>query len=1097
MQKNSPNNAHNAAPLVVYRASAGSGKTFTLACEYIKLLVAKPDDYKNILAVTFTNKATAEMKERIVSKLFGLASGLSSSDDYLQIVCEGLQMEPKDVRERAQKALRKIVHNYGLFRIQTIDSFFQSVLHNLARELGLTSNFSVNINDTQVEEMAVDELIADLKPDSQLLQWILEYVRTQMDENKSWNVIGKVKEFGRDISKDAYKNNRDELNRVLHEGNDFSSYKSYLYARRETERKKMVVYADRFAALLNENSLDINDLSYKTTGPGGYFLKLNSDAMLDDKIVGTRVLTAMDDPQAWFSKSQLQKKPHLSAVGEALTQLLQEAESVRVPCATTIRSINIILSNLHLLRLINSIDQKVQQINQQHNRFQLSETQNLLNYFVKETDAPFIFEKVGTQVNHVMIDEFQDTSQMQWANFKVLFNECLSRVGSHNLIVGDVKQSIYRWRNGDWRMLNNIQDEFHRKQMRATSLDTNYRSQGNIIRFNNQFFKRAAEIEQQKLSDGHSSEAEQLAKAYADVAQKTRGEKVEGQGLIRIRLLADNKDTLPEGTTMRDKILDAMWDDLSDILSHGTEPQNIAILTRANSEIVAIADYMQRAHPDVPIVSDEAFRLDASPATTILISALRLLLMPDDKATSTTLIKAYRQEVMHDEQFDHAMLMGDDVNTRLLPKEYADNMDALVQMPLYDLVETICRLFQLNTIKGADAYLCTLFDLLDEHIKDVDADIASFVKAWDNTLCSKSIREGDANAIRLMTIHKSKGLEFENVLLPFCDWQLEKSSRLWIPTADRQSDICRLPVVPVTFDTRLQGTIFAADYDEEHFQNIIDNLNMLYVAFTRPRCNLFVLGVRRMTKKSKKDGDEGTPNERYRAALIEQVIENEATINDQGDLIYERGTFSKDEKTKKDEDNILIAPPEDRTLDLCFQPMKAEFKQSNASRKLTGDAAQDAWRRKAARRGNIIHSVLSTIRTLDDVPSALRDLACEGLISSDENGELGSEKIIEEIQESLQNEQAASWFGPQWQVVNERDMLLWDDETQKVKTLRADRVIYNDRETVVIDYKTGLPNDAHKDQVREYMRCLRDIGKQNIRGHVWYILQNKIEDVTL
>lgn len=534
--------------LTVYKASAGSGKTFTLSVEYIKLLIKNPMSFRSTLAVTFTNKATEEMKTRILSQLYGIWKQLPKSKDYIEKIKSELGVTEQFMSDRAKIALFNIVHNYSYFRIETIDSFFQSVLRNLARELDLTANLRIELNDRQIESIAVDEMIDELGEKDELLKWILGYIKENIDDDKNWNVIGYIKSFGENIFREFYKTKSKELNTLLHEKGFFEQYTKRIRTIRDEAEAELKSVAAEFFEALETEGVDITDLSYGKSGPAGYFLKLQN-GQYDESIITSRVQKALDEASAdcWTKKSAPPSLRHFAE--ETIVPLLEKAESTRRSNWKMYASAVLTLKHLNQLRLLNSIERKVREMNVEANRFLLSDTHTLLHSLIKDTDSPFIFEKIGSHLENVMIDEFQDTSTVQWQNFKVLLEECMSHSEEHgNLIVGDVKQSIYRWRSGDWRMLNNIKGEFPQMSdmLDIRTLTHNYRSSRRVINFNNAFFERAAEIEFNDLKECCGEDdmqlAEQLKSAYADVCQQVP-DKREDTGYVHIELLPQDDYT--------------------------------------------------------------------------------------------------------------------------------------------------------------------------------------------------------------------------------------------------------------------------------------------------------------------------------------------------------------------------------------------------------------------------------------------------------------------------------------------------------------------------------------------------------------------------
>lgn len=836
------NTAHKA--LTVYKASAGSGKTFTLSVEYIKLLINDPTSFRSTLAVTFTNKATEEMKTRILSQLYGIWKRLPDSKSYIEKIKTDMDVTEEFMAERAGMAIHNIVNNYSYFRIETIDSFFQSVLRNLARELDLTANLRVELNDYQIERNAVDNLIDNLSEDDQLLAWIMDYIHENMQDDKNWNVIGQIKKFGENIFREFYKTNSKLLNEKLLEEGFFKQYTSKLRKLRNEAEAEIVNEAELFFDILNNNGIDIQDLSYGKSGPAGYFVKIQS-GVYDESLITSRVKTAIDNGNGdgWVKKTA---DAELKAIASSkLAPALINAENTRSRNWPIYQSAVLTLRHLNQLRLLNSIENKVRDMNQEANRFLLSDTHTLLHSLIKDSDSPFIFEKIGTRLNNIMIDEFQDTSTVQWQNFKVLLEECMSHSSEQgNLIVGDVKQSIYRWRSGDWRMLNNIEQEFHtmRNMLNVKSLDTNYRSSRRVINFNNAFFTQAAEIEYKDLTADYDNQEEktdnaagQLKKAYSDVEQNVP-EFRKQTGYVSIEMLPQ-EDYL-------EQTLQKTADAVKQLLEAGAECSDIAIIVRSNGTIQQLAEYFAEVMPEVRIVSDEAFRLDSADSVNIIVNAMHCLTHNNDKIAKTYIAKAYQTRVLgKDNEHVDRLLATDEGMNEALPKEFADNAPDLLAMPLYELAEKLYDMFSLKKIEGEDAYMYAFYDCLTDYLKNNTADIDKFVEEWDDSICSKTIQVNATHGIRLITIHKSKGLEFENVIIPFCDWSIEKTNTIWC--SPKVAPFNELPLVPVDFNAKqMKGTIFEDDYNDEHLQNCVDNLNLLYVAFTRASQSLYVIARR-------------------------------------------------------------------------------------------------------------------------------------------------------------------------------------------------------------------------------------------------------------
>ena len=1061
-------------PLTVYKASAGSGKTFTLATEYMKLVIANPEAYRSILAVTFTNKATEEMKLRIISQLYGLSKLLPESETYLKVIQDSLGMDREQIAKRAHEALYNLLHHYSYFRVETIDSFFQRVMRNLAKELELSANLKLELNDREIERQAVDELIEGLSIGDKLLTWILDYIKGNIGEDKNWNVIGKIKRFGENLSKDFYKANEKQLRQKLEEEGFFERYSRQLEEVKRQAMEQVEQIAATFFDALDENGLTMDDFSRKKQGPWGYFEKLRTGACYEEYGVNSYQAKAVDSVDAWFTKAKATpQNPAYHVVEEMLRPLLEFAVEKMPQLLGVYRSVEVTKSNLSQLRLLGSIDQKIKEMNQDANRFLLSDTQPLLHALMESGagDSSFIFEKIGTQLEHIMIDEFQDTSVTQWKNFKVLLDETMSHKESNNLIVGDVKQSIYRWRAGDWRLLNDIEREFPRPsdQLRLRSLATNYRSDRNVIEFNNQFFVYAADKEYQAQKETDESGAETLRQAYADVIQQVPESKPR-QGYVRIKLLPKEE--------YREAMLALTAETVDELISQGACEGDIAILIRSNEIIRDVANYFLANRPQYKLVSDEAFRLDASTAVNTLVMALRLLCHQDDIVEAT--LSGYY----------HRLIMGEETEESLpLPLEYTDHKEELMSMPLYDLVERLATIFRVHELKDQSAYVCAFYDQLDNYMEDGTGTVEDFLDAWDNNLHDKTIQSDEVAGIRLMTIHKSKGLEFAHVIMPFCDWPITKSHVIWC--TPQASPFNELPLVPVDCSkSRLQDTIYEKDYHYERLQETVDNLNLLYVAFTRARQNLFVYGKRDISNIRSRLIQDCLPDvartlEGCKLSGMDEE-KTEPIVMEYGEL-----DINRQRKAEKESDNVFLKPVNRLTIHPDTYPLKARFRQSNKSRDFIKGDDEQSTRGEYIQLGVILHQVFSTIQTADDVESALSQLRIDGVL----NAAPDEEKLREMLQRRLQTPKVKEWFSGQWEVYNERDILTVDEQSGEVKTYRPDRVMVNGTEMIVVDFKFAAQRPEHVSQVKGYMELLKRMSHLTVKGYLWYVYPNKIVTV--
>lgn len=1110
--------------LTVYRASAGSGKTFTLAVEYISLLVKDPENYQHILAVTFTNKATQEMKMRILSQLYGIANSLQSSQQYFNKVKEKTNMPDVVIRNNARAALTLLIHRYNNFRILTIDAFFQQVLRNLAHELGQTANLRVDLNNEEITEKAVDQMIESLEKGQPVLQWISTYINNSIEDDNGWNIIGKIKTFGTNIFKDFYKAHEANLKEQLSNADDFKVYETTLRKRRNDIRK---TFNGKAKSILNE--IKNANLDIPSNYRSGLYKYLTDSAIapLTNKPLKAGVLKANESPQNWTSSkcAKADKQQIQTLAAEVLSAQLSELIAYNNDNWNEFQSIQLTLSHLSELRLLHAIADAVDNLTKDTNRFMLSNTQALLKELIADSDTPFIFERIGARLKHVMIDEFQDTSTIQWQNFQVLLANCMAQELSQNLIVGDIKQSVYRWRQGDWGILNNIEKSFAHQKIRLETLDYNYRSEKRIIDFNNAFWEQCVANTAKEVAQDDAEKAKIVQKAYEDVAQKTH--KTTENGFVKISLYPRE--------VMKDAVLEELIETIKELFNNGYGGKNqskIAILVRSKSNIQDIVNALLQAFGnEINIVSDEAFRLDASLSVNIIVSAMHLLTHPDDVLTRGKLVKLYNQEVLKKPLTDTDLLVSinesNNIDTKnidkkerrklateqqmaklnsQLPPEYVTNRELLLGLPIVDLVDKLFMLFGLYQLEGQSSYICTLYDTLNDFLKDHTADIDDFINEWENSLSSKTIQSDEIEGIRIMTIHKSKGLEFDNVIIPFCNWEMEKKGTLWCETKNKPAPYNKLPLLPIDFSRdKLIGTVFEDDYKEEHFQNIVDNLNLLYVAFTRASKNLFVFGLRQ-GKTTLDNIAKGTPpgNRSYAIELAlrqvsEQLQGSSLSFPDDigSEIHFEYGTLAPEthEKEHAVADNPFLIKPDKHIVSIATYPQAATFKQSNKSIEFVkGEDVDPSDRTRYIKIGNVLHQLFSTIYTTADIPARLNELEQQGIIYNDE---ITSAQLRTRIEDAITNPQVQEWFSKRWQLYNECTILEYNKDTNEVEEHRPDRVMTDGKEFVVVDFKFGKEREEYKKQVQQYMEILIRMGHKKVSGYLWYVVKNNVVEVKI
>ena len=1066
-------------PLTIYKASAGSGKTFTLAVQYIKLLVLAREggEYAHILGVTFTNKATTEMKDRIICQLYGIAKGLESSNAYLKALRAALRDEPDapttddEIRRRCGLALRQILHDYSRFRIQTIDAFFQTVLRGLAHELGLTANLQVEIGDTEVLSEAVDRIVERLDTEPVVLDWLYSLVRDQIENNQRWDVTRRVKEFGRAIFNEDYLLRGDQLRAVLSKP---EFVRTFIKTLREQERQAVETIKTlglQLEQALSDNGVSCADFSYGNQ-LASFIEKLKGGALADID-VSARILSWADDPTTMVKKGDINTRPELLDVADILSNTLSDIIRMLPGCLHDYNSARQALAHIKPLFLLNFIDNEVAEINAETSRFNLAKTPVLLNRMIDGSDAPFIFEKIGALLHHVMIDEFQDTSRLQWENFRVLLLESYSR-GGRNLLVGDVKQSIYRWRGGDWRILNDIQ-----KTMNPTphleSLDVNYRSMRRVIQFNNDFFVAAY----QALETVSGQEEALLGlssffnSAYGDVQQECPDNSAD-EGYVRVAVL--DTDEYKKREDWEPAILDELIQQVRQLHAEGLPYEEMTILVRNNSDSAPII-HAFAAEADMPaIVSDEAFLLSSCLPINLLIAALRVL---DDETDAVALY----------------FLLQHDVDT----EAFILHKDELRMMPLYELLEHLYLEFNLNRYSGQDAYFFGFFDAVVDYLHNDLSDIHSFLAFWDEKLSRQSIPAGQVQGIRIMTIHKAKGLEFHTVFIPFCTWDFERdrlSSLLWCtPKEAPFSDMQLLPITPSSKVT--PNSAFAKDYAEDHLLSRLDELNALYVAFTRAESNLFVWAVGNDLER-----DNRTVGDLVACAMTE-VGMAEGGVYSFGHQI----TTVVHSKIKANRMNLI---PQPLPVPMQSYPLNVTFRQSNSSQEFMAQAAdelpsteEEVTQKKYLETGRLLHRVLQSVRTSEEVASVLDSFERQGLImrtTSDGTQVVVRRKDLERwLQRGLQHPLVATWFSSGWQLFNECSIVSLDSKGVP-QVQRPDRVMVSPdgNRVVVVDFKFGSPRTTYIIQVQNYMRLLASMMPEaKVEGYLWYVYTGKVQPVTL
>lgn len=1149
--------------LSIYKASAGSGKTFTLAVEYISILVINPSEYQNILAVTFTNKATGEMKQRILSQLYGISKGLKTSAAYVEKIKECVKekaslpqyqdksqqellasINEEKIRTNAGIALSNIIHDFTRFRIETIDSFFQGIVKELANELDLPCNMKIEIDDKSVLSESVDSIIENLKEGTPEFKSVISFINEKINSAKSWKIDEDVKKFGENIFKEKYLIHGEEVRTKITTPQIIYLYNKKIKDNVSALEKQiydcLAEYYDKYIEAgysEKDNKADVYKLLLAAKNGS---IKFPSDNAVGE--FNSNVRKCLTSTEEFFKKKASNKDKLIPFIEKELQPQLVKAFQLLNDYVVNKQNVDAISKNLYNLMLINEISKTVRQLNNESNRFLLSETSNFLRNVINKENIPFIYEKTGTVIRHLMIDEFQDTSALQWNNFKPLILNSIS-IGGSCLIVGDVKQSIYRFRNSDWKILNGInQDAELQHYIKPIKAEFNYRSNYNIIDFNNKLFCEAVKIINEGYKEKHKLDCD-LVNAYADVIQKCSKKNVEGY--VRVENIdyhsiekADLETEWVKSTSdnYNEATLQRILLNTKELIAKNVSPNDITILVKVNKQIPEICDYFAKHKDilDVNVVSDEAFCLDASTAVNIIICALRSLTAQNEKMHLSTLAYYYQTVVLNKKKINDnisAVFINKEISAldAYLPSKYdTTSRNNLKYKPLTEIIEEIYQVFELVNIKNQDAYLFYFYDIVQKYCDDNLTDIDSFLKMWDEDLHRKTIPNGASDGVRIMTMHKSKGLEFHSVIIPECSWSIDPKGTdvIWCePKGDMYGE---MPLLPINISDAKPDTIFANDRNEEEIKTLVDNVNVLYVAFTRAENNLVILTGNKIDKvikdkeKNDKEKQTGMKISDAQSFVINSLPHDMNTSDVEGVIsVYEMGKImpskqvnkeeKKEESNSKDETaNILTVSSQPLDVSFCSFPSVADFRQSNESELFITSDAQNAIVRQRNNRvrlisiGNLYHNIFQLINTIDDVPRAVRKLESQGCFDSLLDAKTTRDEVIKLI-ESVSVDHP-EWFSSEWKVINERAILVKDEDGNPVSK-RPDRVVINGNDAIIIDYKTVqgavsvsddgtmLAPEEHVSQINNYALLLSNLGFRNVKAYLWYILDNIIVPV--
>ncbi len=1070
--------------LTIYSASAGSGKTFNLARNYLSRIFRSKNSYRKILAVTFTNKATAEMKDRILDQLYNLANG--SNSDYLAGIMKDTGKTEQEIRDEAGGILFSILHDFSRFSVSTIDTFFQRILRAFVREAGLHSGFNIELDHSVILSSAVDEMISSATVNVKIRNWLSSFVMTNLEEEKSWNLKDEIMILAEELFREKFKI-LSGVDRSNLENKEFLlSYIKKIRSVSSSFEKKLTGIGRECLGIFNEYDLS-DDMFYQKSKGIPSFIRSLSQGKIPTSFEKVREI--LKDPPRWATKDPSPQL--LKAIYGGLDRLLKEAITFYDSNILSYNSASFVLANIYTLGILSDISEQIHRITTELNTFLLSDAGELLSLITGGDQTPFIYEKIGSSYENYMIDEFQDTSLLQWANFQPLISESMDN-GYDNLLVGDIKQSIYRFRNSDWRILAGMHESLiDNKRYLSKPLKINFRSRTNIIRFNNTLFSVIPEQIGMEFSEG--SFTPDFAKLYSEAVQDDPG--MRSGGYVRLEFVDDEREKENDIKKTRKKIL-RKWEDivleklpsvLEAIQDKGYNASDIGIIVREGKEGEAvlrrIVEYSNSCSPEMKqkynynIVSSDSLSLSGSNAISFIIAALKVLESPDDLISRAAMVRYFLLATSGDNP-EKAALFADRVkegSPGVLPEGSNKFLDRVRAMPLFEAIESMIRFFGLGNHPWNVAYLSTFQDLVLTFAGGTNSGIQSFLEWWETTGYKKSVAlPANQDAARVLTIHKSKGLEFKAVILPFISWNLDHKNLhqpiLWLKPDQPPFD--ELKILPVRYCQDLERTFFAQDYLQEKLSAYIDNINLLYVAMTRamdavygfaplsPSKDDAIAGVvlNAITSESNPAGDSG-------------IILNDMYDSDTG--VFEFGEVP--EANRKENINA----------DIISHEYRVSSKPGSLRLRLHAESYFAVKSQEISSRidyGKLMHEVFEAVNTKDDISEVVSKMVLEGKISESESASL-SEKLVSLIS----GPKVEEWFKPSGKILKEAQILLPSGDVR-----RPDRVIISGIKAVVVDFKFGEERRDHLDQIRSYLDLLNGMGYSETEGYLWYVDRNVI-----
>lgn len=1052
----------NNKPFKIYKASAGSGKTFTIVKEYLTLCLGdNADAYREILAVTFTNKAANEMKAKILRFLLGISEGSSKGDirQMRSYLISALGIEERELIRRAKQLYINILHNYSDMAVCTIDSFVQRLSRSFAKELDLPGQYSVILDNDDLIDEIIQRLSDEIGKDQFITKILSEFVEFNLSEETSWNVKKLIGEFiEKLLSEDAYRKGNYK-NFIDLDEEKYKTIKKYVHSENEKTKESLSLIIKDIEA--EENRLGITDLDYNGKAKTG--LPSVKKKMQEGKssVTTATIEKILSGEKNWNDDKSLVSDNSIVSVYSNAIEKYKSLYSKKLIFETIEKDLYLYVLRNHVFELIREYIAETSQVH-------ISEFNKRISDILGDCSVPFIYERIGERYRHYFIDEFQDTSVLQWQNFLPLMENSLS-FGNMNMIVGDAKQSIYRFRSGEVEQIINLPKIYKRPEgefglrceeqfvssAQKMTLGTNFRSSKNVIKFNNTFFRYAGRL----LKSGD---------VYNDAEQVYDPQKPDG--FVSVEVFHGEMKT----AEYKEKVKASILKQILDLHKQGVDYKDITILVRSNSDGTDIADYL--VANGIEVLSAESVLLQSSDKVQLIVNTLKL--MVDDKNPVTKLAIDY--------------FACGDARPCVSTNDYAS-------YNIYDTCVQICKSNNFNILE--DVFLQYFMNMVHEWQSRHSAGISDFLEFWEKKKSKLAVQiTGDLDCVNIMTIHKAKGLEFKVVIYPYADTNLKSSftqSEIWIQCADNQytKDIPYLDAFLLKLSKeKLTGTIFEKLVETENNKTMLDNLDIMYVAMTRAKNMLFVYtNDKKPSEKSDNSYNLFTDffedslldiqhkkNPSDDAAFDDFFVHNNefGIVEGEEQTSFNYGNFDatllniKEKDTKDDEVKILeLKEGEQASTTLnWFDKLQVDADPTMIWAE-KGSFMPEEW-------GSLVHQILSKIKTIDDAERALRPYVNDGTIDEEQ-----AAKLLDTFRKVTDIPELKPAFSADAVVKNEMDIHTYDG-----RIIRPDRYAETPNGTILIDYKTGKAHEEYFNQLQDYTAALMQMnGNQSINAYLVYL----------